>query len=493
MTHNRILLLALFVSAIATASFAQTPYDALRFSFYSEPGGTARAVGVGGGIGALGADFYTLSSNPAGMASYRRSEFSFSPEIYTIDTKTLLVGNDFNELLSEDRSSLNINSVGFVIVSRPTASSWKTVNFGIGLNRIATFTQSLYFAGASPGSITHRFVNNANGQAAEELDSFEEGLAYDVGAIFPDSDNPETYLNDFGPLEEVNKSQVVRSRGSISEMVFTLAGNYEEKLQIGATIGVPFLSFSEDKTYRETDEDELNPVFNELIYEENVRLTGTGINMKLGMIYKPVHAIRIGAAFHTPTSFSIDDSYSTSMTYDYTFEGNNRFEDSSPEGFFEYRLRTPWRVQGSAGVLFQKFAFLCAEVEWADYSSADFNFNQTSDPADLDYERDLNRQIAASYQSSFIVRLGGEIAIDIFRIRGGYNMINSPYASESYTRGVFSAGFGVREENFFLDLAYRRSITDAGYFPYESTPELQPEVETKTLAQHFLLTLGFKL
>ncbi|MBK7337378.1 MAG: hypothetical protein IPJ00_14990 [Saprospirales bacterium] len=183
MTHNRILLLALFVSAIATASFAQTPYDALRFSFYSEPGGTARSVGVGGGIGALGADFYTLSSNPAGMASYRRSEFSFSPEIYTIDTKTLLVGNDFNELLSEDRSSLNINNVGFVVVSRPTASSWKTVNFGIGLNRIATFTQSSTLR-ALPGSITHRFVNNANGQAAEELDSFEEGLAYD-GRHFP--------------------------------------------------------------------------------------------------------------------------------------------------------------------------------------------------------------------------------------------------------------------------------------------------------------------
>ncbi|MBK7337379.1 MAG: hypothetical protein IPJ00_14995 [Saprospirales bacterium] len=289
----------------------------------------------------------------------------------------------------------------------------------------------------------------------------------------------------------MNKSQVVRSRGSISEMVFTLAGNYEEKLQIGATIGVPFLSFSEDKTYRETDEDELNPVFNELIYEENVRLTGTGINLKLGMIYKPIHAIRIGAAFHTPTSFRLTIATLPSMTYDYTFEGNNRFEDSLRKVSSNTGCVRP-EGAGSAGV-FRRNSLLCAEVEWADYSSAAFNFNQTSDPADLDYERDLNRQIAANYQSSFIVRLGGEIAIDIFRIRGGYNMINSPYASESYTRGVFSAGFGVREENFFLDLAYRRSITDAGYFPYESTPELQPEVETKTLAQHFLLTLGFKL
>jgi len=493
MKRHHLIPLALFVLTAFSFAQAQTSYDALRFSFYSEPGGTARTVGIGGAIGALGADFSTLSTNPAGLASYRRTEFSFSPEIFTIKTKSLLLGNDDNEVFPDDRSSLNINNVGFVIASRPVASKWKTVNFGIGLNRIASFNQSLYFSGISPGSITHRFINNANGLDPEDLDSFEDGLAYDVGAIFPDPDTPGIYYNDFGPKEDVKKTQAVRSRGSITEMVFSLAGNYQEKLQIGATIGVPFLSFSEDKTYTEEDDHDLNPVFNQLIYDENLRLTGTGINLKLGVIYKPVHAIRIGAAIHTPTAFSLDDSYSTEMTYDYTYEGNQHFNETSPEGFYEYKLRTPWRFQGSAGLVFQKLGFLSAEVEWADYGNAAFNFNQSTDPADLDYQRELNRQIADRYQSTFIVRLGGEIALDIFRIRGGYNLINSPFAEESYSRGVISAGLGVREENFFIDLAYRRSLTEAVYFPYESTPDLQPEIETKATAQHFLLTLGFKI
>jgi hypothetical protein len=487
--------ISLFLLLAGTAFYtlqAQTAFDALRFSYYPTPGGTARNMGAGGALSAFGADFATLSSNPAGLASYRRSEFSFSPEIFSVNTRSLLVGNDFNEIYNEARSSLNINNVGFVIASLPRASSWKTINFGIGLNRTATFTQSLFFAGASPGSITHRFVNKANGLEANQLDNFEEGLAYDVGAIYPDQFNPGSYLNDFGDLEEVNKSQIARTRGAINEMVFSLAANYEEKLQLGATIGVPILSYSEDKTYVENDPDNVNPIFNELIFQENVRVTGTGVNLKLGMIYKPIHAIRIGAAIHTPTAFSLDDSYSTRMTYDYTFNGNNRFTESSPEGFFEYRLRTPWRVIGSTGLLFNKSGFLTAEIEWADYSSAAFRFNNTNNPADKEYERELNREIQRNYQAAFIARFGGEVAIDVFRIRAGFNLINSPSSIESYTRGVGTVGFGVREKGFFLDIAYRIGLVGATYEPFQSTSELQPEVDLETTAQNFLMTLGFR-
>lgn len=489
MTRYKILFLLLFLGGMIQA---QTAYDAFRFSFYSEPGGTARTVGIGGGIGALGADFSALSSNPAGLASYRRSEFTFSPEIYSVNTKSLLIGNDENDLFPENRSSLNINNMGLVIATQPMASSWKTFNFGFGVNRIANFVQSQFFSGTSPGSITDRFLEKAQGLESSQLDDFEEGLAFDVGAIFPDQNNSTEYFSDFFEGEEVDKSQIVRTRGSLNEMVISFAGNYEEKLQVGVTVGIPFLTFSEDKTYQETDESDRNPVFNELTYQEYVRVSGTGINLKLGMIYKPVHAIRIGAAFHTPTSFSVEDNYSTSMVYDYTFNGNNRFEENSPEGFFEYRIRTPWRAIGSTGLIFDKIGFLTAEVEYADYGSAGFNFNQSDDPSDKTYERDLNREIANTYEPAFIVRFGGEAALDIFRIRAGYNLITSPFAGETYTRGIWSAGFGVREKGFFLDLAYRYSSTDATYLPYLTAALPQPEVETKTVAQHFLMTLGFK-
>ena len=48
-------------------------------SFSSEDlNGTARYVGMGGAMNALGADISTMSVNPAGIGLYRRSDFSMT-------------------------------------------------------------------------------------------------------------------------------------------------------------------------------------------------------------------------------------------------------------------------------------------------------------------------------------------------------------------------------------------------------------------------------
>ena len=68
---------------------AQTISDALRYSNL-EVGSTARTVGVGGGIGALGADYSVLSTNPAGLAAFRTNEFVITPSIYNSKVTSLL-------------------------------------------------------------------------------------------------------------------------------------------------------------------------------------------------------------------------------------------------------------------------------------------------------------------------------------------------------------------------------------------------------------------
>ena len=69
------LILALTAAGIVSA---QTDLDALRYS-QSSLAGTARYISMGGAFGALGADMSSISTNPAGLGIYRRSEFSFSP------------------------------------------------------------------------------------------------------------------------------------------------------------------------------------------------------------------------------------------------------------------------------------------------------------------------------------------------------------------------------------------------------------------------------
>ena len=74
------IILLIFVS-FSINIHAQTISDALRYSNL-EVGGTARTVGVGGGIGALGADYSVLSTNPAGIAAFRTNEFVITPGVY---------------------------------------------------------------------------------------------------------------------------------------------------------------------------------------------------------------------------------------------------------------------------------------------------------------------------------------------------------------------------------------------------------------------------
>src|SRR5215204_5430306 len=58
-------------------SKSQNEVDALRYSQVMT-GSTARSLSMGGAFGALGADFSSLSTNPAGLGVYRKSEFTFS-------------------------------------------------------------------------------------------------------------------------------------------------------------------------------------------------------------------------------------------------------------------------------------------------------------------------------------------------------------------------------------------------------------------------------
>jgi hypothetical protein len=488
-TIQTLFFLCLFVGVTQ----AQTEFDALRYSNFFL-GGTARTVGIGGAIGALGADFSTMSSNPAGLATFRRSEFTATPAVFNAQVTSQLEGDNLG--FNDERGQFNFNNLGLIGASRPSAASkWKTANFGIGFNRIASFHQTFSFSGTSPGSITDRFLEQANGFDPNDLYPFEEGLAYDAAAIFRPSptDQPTTYLSDFVAGELVDKSQTVRTKGSINEMVIGFAGNYDEKIMVGATVGIPFVNYEEDKNYLETDEFNNNPTFNLLIFEENLITSGSGINMKMGVIYRPTQMLRIGAAIHTPTFFRLEDSFNSRMTYEYEFEGTNRDTRESPDGFFEYRLRTPWRMMGSAAVLIKKFGFITGEIEYVDYGSSRFNFLNVTQAADLEFERDLNNQVSNTFSGALNIKIGGEAVLaNVFRLRAGYNLLASPFIDNDEYIGVFSAGAGLRERNFFIDLAFRTQQFTDTYSPYRTAFAGSPEVSNDVRLQEYLLTIGFK-
>ncbi len=492
LTSKKWLFLLFVFSSISL--FSQTTYEALRNSMFS-PLGSARSAGVGGSIGAFGADFTTLYSNPAGVAAFRRSDFTITPQWTHLETEAHLFFDSLTNFAPTSRRRNNIvrlANVGFVTTSSSLTGDWRTLNFGLGIVRTADFDQSTFFEGSSEGSITGRFAELADGLTPDELDNFEAGLAYETGAIYNSPDDNTVYLTDFTPGEQVKKSQSIKSRGGITELEFSLAGNYREKLMIGGTLGIPFLRYEENKYYREVDENDENKYFNELIYEENLTTTGTGINFKLGLIYLPMHQVRLGFAIHTPTFFKLNDSYGANMLYDYTVQGQDyRNESSSPDGYFEYRLRTPWRFLASGGFLIDKHGFISTEVEWVNYGNSYYAF-KTSDPGDLTYEQKLNEEIFNEYKTALGLRLGGELRLNVLRLRGGYRYALSPYRRFNTASSSLHAGIGLRFEKFYLDLAYIRSTYTEAYFPYETAIYPTTEVDIAVVRENYLMTFGFK-
>jgi hypothetical protein len=477
---------------------AQTISDALRYSNL-EVGGTARTVGVGGGIGALGADYSVLSTNPAGIAAFRTNEFVITPGVYNSKVTSLLERGTGNEPIDESLAKFNLANIGIILNYRPQYSKWTTFNLGIGFNRLASFNQDFVFRGKSSGSIVQRFTELAND---EIFDEFEGILAENALAIYPTSFDPNVYTNDFEdalttPGYEIEREQFIQTRGSYSELVFSVGGNFDEKIMVGATIGVPFINYDEEKTYEERDVDSSVIYFDELLFQENLSTSGTGINLKLGFIYRISQMFRVGAAIHTPTAFRLTDNFSTQLRYDYTDGGGSATTtEDSPEGNFEYRLKTPWRAMANFAVLIKRKGFISADIEYVDYSGSDFNLTANSTSIeDRDFEINLNDQVRNSFKSAVNLKIGGEYAHENLRFRAGYGISGTPYADSNITNNAYSLGFGIREKSFYIDFAYKYSKIKEGYVPYLLSEGRQTEeqlVSNDVASTRILLTAGFK-
>lgn len=480
-------------------AFSQTASEVLRYS-YLQPGGTARYLGAGGAFGALGADFGALNHNPAGLALFRSNELMITPALKFANTTATLPGSpDFED----SKSNFHLDNAGIVFNTTPASGRWTTFNVGIGFNRLNNFHQSVFYEGEAAGTIMNDFFATAqadlnNGATTiDQFEPFSAQLALRANAIFDPTSSPngeiDTLVYDFtaNPNALIQRAHSVATSGNMNELTLSFAGNYDEKLMLGATIGVPIVRYELNGTYEETDPNDQVEFFNGLQYTDFLRTQGIGINFKLGLIYRAHQMLRVGAAFQTPTLMGLTDRFNNTFTYDYIYGGEpvSDFAESV-DGNFDYRLRTPWRASGSLAVLFKKYGFLSADVEVVDYSASRYNF--TADVSSTDNEREerkVNLEIQEAFRQVVNLRLGGELALDNFRLRGGFNLLGKPGADQTGFNTAYTAGFGVRGDSFFLDVGYRLSkgagSVAAPYFD-------APVADTDNTTSDVLLTVGLK-
>ena len=477
---KKLVILSLISTLFLLQVNAQNEIDALRYSRLNYSG-SARFVAMGGAFGALGADFTTLSHNPAGIGLYRSSEISITPAIGITRTEADLNGN-FRE---DSRYNFNLGNVGIVMAYNPTLqnpqSLWKNVQFGFGLNRMANFNNRVNIESDNQmSSYLSSYVENANGKHPEDLGAFDTKLAYETELLFVvDSAN---WIYDIDkPNGGVNQRKSIDSKGSINEMVFTVGANYNDRIYLGATVGVPYIRYIENSSITETALADDQTVFNSMTRTDYLETSGTGINFKFGLIFRATDWLRLGGAIHTPTFYSsMTDSYGATMRAKY----DNGFTASkSADGVYDYELNTPMRAIGSIGFIVGKYGVVSADYEYVDYTSSRLR------APDYDFYTE-NENIRNNYQVAHNLRFGTEWRYGSVNFRGGYGISANPYRyGTNSVMNSYSAGIGIREKGFYIDMAWVGSQFDDEYYLYNG---LVNTAATTTFNNSFLVTLGIK-
>lgn len=479
---------------LAAGAHAQNEEDALRFSMLN-PTGTARSIGFGSALGSVGGDFSTLSVNPAGIGVYRRGEVMFTPSL--VFNK---VGSQYSGQSEDDNgTSFSFSNAGAIFTHTPkgqnyNTSAWKAVSFGIGITRMADFSRNYTYSGVnhenSASWIFEYDANNGNvnAEGSPAWLGYQSYLLDTAAGGFISVVDPAAYSGG------ITQSNVVKERGGLSELALSVGGNYQEKLMLGATLGIPIVRFARTKAF--TEEAVGNPYqdFKNFTYTEELLTTGTGVNLKVGAIYIPTPSIRLGLALHTPSYIALTDQSNNSVTAN-TDQFAGIVTARAPENIYEYSMTTPWRAVLSGTGFIGKYGFLTLDYEFVDYSSARYKFGSDN----RNYEQAINQNIRDSYQAASNIRVGGEARLENLGIRAGFGYYGNPYKSTQYKDGQrleLSAGVGYRfAGGMFMDFAFRHrwyKNPDVPYvLPYNNVGTV-PTADLNTAQNTAALTLGWK-
>ncbi|WP_266203749.1 OmpP1/FadL family transporter [Pontibacter kalidii] len=477
--------LALLLGWGSTA-FAQTEVDALR---YSQLGisGTARIQGMGGAQTALGADISSLSGNPAGLGMFRRSEFTISPGIQSVNNNTSILG----EQNSGSNSNFVFPQLGVVISNRKgdsDASDWRGVTFGIGFTRLNNFNENYTSYRTQSGefdpTIVEYFADLAfqNNRTRASLDQeFDagittlEGLAY--GGYLFDVDD-DSVIFEVERIGSITQREEVRRTGSQNQIDIGVGTSYKDRLYIGASLGIVTADFKEEKIYTEAEGDASTP-FTSLEYVDEFSTSGAGVNLKVGLIARPIDALRLGVSIQTPTAYTFDDDYQRRIAT--TFNDGVETAAEVP-GQFSYRLVTPFRATGGVAYFIGKYGFITADVEFVNYGSA--KYREDDDFSSGGFFDDINDGISDNNNSVVNYKIGAEARYEVFRLRAGYAYNADPEGGSSYDAGFinykygatqnYTFGAGVRLQNFYVDAAYVHTQQDSDYAPFVSGTDYSP-------------------
>lgn len=479
----------------SASMMAQETYENTKF-VETDLNGTAKYVGMGGAMEALGADISTISTNPAGIGVFRSG--------YVSGTVSLLNQQDVKAFSPGHKTNLSLDQIGFVY-SSPNFERTSFLNFSMNYRKSRNFNQILSAAAgldnASQNKLTYQKFRNDIFTYRTDLTYTQVDGLYIKDVLYDQVEDAYFYYP--ASNYQYNRAQ----QGYIGEYDVNISGNINNRVFVGVTLGIHDVHYKHYSEYSETfvpNEDEIYG----LTLVDSRKITGTGMDVKAGVIFRPVESspFRIGAYVHSPIWYELTTSNDTYLT-DGRISTPLAYED------YKFKVYTPWKFGLSLGHTVSNFLALGATYEYADYANISTRIKENDyyySVFDRAYsyshkDNNMNAHTESTLKGVSTLKLGAEFKPDpSIAVRLGYNYVSpmfdkngskngsvvSPgtyYESETaYTNwkstNRITAGIGwSASPNLMLDVAYQYSATKGDFYPfmnyYENGVKGAPSIE----------------
>ncbi len=479
----RKLLTTAIILSLHVAAFAQGVDDAFLFSqtYYQ---GTAKSLGMGNAMGAVGGDMTSICINPASMGIYRSSEITASFNFLDNYNKSTYYGNE----KSGNLFRFSIPNIGYVgTKERSNYKGLRFTQFGVMLNRTNDFNMRTNAMGINPtSSRIDNYLARMDGYAENEL---RDAFPYDINPAWCtyliDTCQDETgpYYGSPVPQGNIWQGQESRFKGRSEEWTFAGSGNVSDRFYFGMSVGLTHIKRFGTKVFKESRVEGTETDFNQWSFTEDLSSTGWGCNAKIGFIFHATPWFRFGGAFHSPTIYAFSERWQTTTESEINWITNRSL---SPQANYEYTFISPLKCVGSLAFVVGQQGMVSLDVEYLNYGAARFKATVNDD---FDYSP-TNESIKETFGHTCNFRLGTEWYVGGSYLRLGAGYFGSPFGLGKPGGSVKKASCGISipvSSGTTFDFAYEFShgitytaLYDAGEIGIESITQKQ--------YRHILLT-----
>lgn len=462
-------ILSLLILGCALSTYAQTIDDIEIFNV-RDLHGSARFTAMGGAFTSLGNDLSAIHINPASAAIYRSSTFGLS---LGFNAKSGTQENFFGGSNTSSNFNLNLENIGYVGSFTDGAyKKEKRYGFAISSQKLANFNRSYSITGTNSldafgvGSLASYWLDNifdTRSSGLTENEVYNSGMTEEFAAaqafiLVATNDT----LRDVAFGKNVPGSSGVRyfrdESGSHSEIALTFGGEANKNFFYGISLGFPILSYRMDDQIREFNLPTDSVPFDATSYELNRtnEIYANGFNIKLGMIYKPLQWLRIGASYQSPSWYGVSQVYEVDVQSSFSdgFQGSSEIFST---GQYNYGIRTPAIYRIGSSIVAGKNAIISVDYEYSDPTKGKtYETSRISSISQNDLEGG-NTDINSLMTASNTLRVGGELRFGLIYLRGGYSNQTSIYSDQDNFRTqqtTYSGGIGFQTKKFGIDLTF---------------------------------------